>query len=173
MALRSELAGAGPLEELLRQERVTDVLVNGPIRCGLIVGGLERAAVQFRDESAVRRLAQRLAASANHRLDETTPYVDARLPDGSRLHAILPPVAPAAHASRCGSHVNEHLPSPISSSWGRSRLLARAGSARSSMLAPPSSSVAEQGSGKTPAIGPVVACATTRAGPHRGGLGRT
>ena len=95
VALRSELAGAGPLEELLRQERVTDVLVNGPDSVWVDRGeGLERAAVQFRDESAVRRLAQRLAASANRRLDEATPYVDARLPDGSRLHAILPPVAP-------------------------------------------------------------------------------
>ncbi len=95
IALRSELAGAGPLEALLRQEKVTDVLVNGPESVWIDRGsGLERAAVGFRDESAVRRLAQRLAASANRRLDEATPYVDARLPDGSRLHAVLPPVAP-------------------------------------------------------------------------------
>lgn len=95
VALRSELAGAGPLEELLRQDRVTDVLVNGPDSVWIDRGtGLERSSVRFRDEAGVRRLAQRLAASANRRLDEATPYVDARLPDGSRLHAILPPVAP-------------------------------------------------------------------------------
>ena len=100
IALRSELAGAGPLEALLRQEKVTDVLVNGPESVWIDRGcGLERAAVGFRDESAVRRLAQRLAASANRRLDEATPYVDARLPDGSRLHAVLPPVAPRGPAS--------------------------------------------------------------------------
>ena len=95
IALRSELAGAGPLEALLRQERVTDVLVNGPDSVWIDRGaGLERSAISFRDESSVRRLAQRLASSANRRLDEATPYVDARLPDGSRLHAVLPPVAP-------------------------------------------------------------------------------
>ncbi|MFA7266089.1 MAG: TadA family conjugal transfer-associated ATPase [Candidatus Nanopelagicales bacterium] len=95
IALRSELAGAGPLESLLRQERVTDVLVNGPESVWVDRGaGLERSPISFRDEAAVRRLAQRLAASANRRLDEATPYVDARLPDGARLHAILPPVAP-------------------------------------------------------------------------------
>lgn len=95
IALRSELAGAGPLEALLRQDRVTDVLVNGPESVWVDRGsGLERSGISFRDEAAVRRLAQRLAASANRRLDEATPYVDARLPDGARLHAILPPVAP-------------------------------------------------------------------------------
>lgn len=95
IALRSELAGAGPLEALLRQDRVTDVLVNGPDSVWVDRGtGLERSAISFRDEAAVHRLAQRLAASANRRLDEATPFVDARLPDGVRLHAILPPVAP-------------------------------------------------------------------------------
>ena len=95
LSLRSELAGAGPLEALLRIPSVTDVLVNGPRSVWFDSGdGLVPANVSFRDEGAVRRLAQRLAASANRRLDDATPYVDARLPDGSRLHAILPPVAP-------------------------------------------------------------------------------
>ena len=93
-SLRDELAGAGPLETLMRQPNVTDVLVNGPSSVWFDDGcGLRRAKISFRDEAAVRRLAQRLAASANRRLDDATPYVDARLPDGSRLHAILPPVA--------------------------------------------------------------------------------
>lgn len=95
LSLRSELAGAGPLEQLLRKPHVTDVLVNGPSSVWFDVGdGLTAASVSFRDEDSVRRLAQRLAASANRRLDEATPYVDARMPDGTRLHAILPPVAP-------------------------------------------------------------------------------
>lgn len=94
-ALRSELAGAGPLEPLLREASVTDVLVNGPGAVWVDRGaGLERTAVRFRDEAAVRRLAQRLAAAAGRRLDDAAPYVDARLRDGTRLHAVLPPIAP-------------------------------------------------------------------------------
>ncbi|MFZ2382321.1 MAG: TadA family conjugal transfer-associated ATPase [Candidatus Nanopelagicales bacterium] len=94
VALRSELAGAGPLEPLLRESGVTDVLVNGPDSVWVDRGsGPTLEPVTFRDEPAVRRLAQRLAAAAGRRLDEATPYVDARMPDGSRLHAILPPIA--------------------------------------------------------------------------------
>ncbi len=58
-------------------------------------GGLRRAGVCFESADAVRRLAQRLAAQAGRRLDSAVPYVDARLPNGARLHAVLPPVAPA------------------------------------------------------------------------------
>lgn len=90
----SELAGAGPLEPLLRAAGTTDVLVNGPGEVWLDRGeGLERSTVQFPDEEAVRRLAQRLAALAGRRLDDASPWVDAVLPDGTRLHAVLPPVA--------------------------------------------------------------------------------
>jgi pilus assembly protein CpaF len=93
-ALRSEMVGAGPLEPLLADEDVTDVLVNGPNEVWVDRGaGLERAEVAFADASAVRRLAQRLAAAAGRRLDDARPWVDARLPDGTRLHAVLPPVA--------------------------------------------------------------------------------
>ncbi len=95
-ALRSELAGAGPLESWLGLPDVTDVLVNGPAETWIDRGaGLQRAEVTFRDEASVRRLAQRLAASAGRRLDDASPYVDARLQDGTRLHAVLPPVAAA------------------------------------------------------------------------------
>jgi pilus assembly protein CpaF len=94
--LRSELTGAGPLEPLLRDPAVTDVLVNGPAEVWADRGrGLERAAVEFTDEASVRRLAQRLAVAAGRRLDDACPYVDARLPDGVRLHAVVPPVSPA------------------------------------------------------------------------------
>ncbi|KRV47574.1 pilus assembly protein CpaF [Wenjunlia vitaminophila] len=93
-ALRSEMVGAGPLEPLLAQERVTDVLVNGPDQVWIDRGGgLERVPVRFPDAAAVRSLAQRLAMSAGRRLDDAHPYVDTRLPDGTRLHAVLPPVA--------------------------------------------------------------------------------
>jgi secretion/DNA translocation related ATPase len=91
----SELAGAGPLQPLLQQPGVTDVLVNAPDSVWVDRGsGLQRAAVRFSDEAAVRGLAQRLAALAGRRLDDSSPYVDAALPDGTRLHAVLPPVAP-------------------------------------------------------------------------------
>jgi pilus assembly protein CpaF len=93
--LRSELAGAGPLEALMADDRVSDVLVNAPDSVWVDRGsGLQRVEVVFADEPAVRRLAQRLAALAGRRLDDASPYVDARLPDGARLHAVIPPVAP-------------------------------------------------------------------------------
>ncbi|MFI6792403.1 TadA family conjugal transfer-associated ATPase [Nonomuraea sp. NPDC050383] len=94
-ALCADLIGAGPLEPLLAEPDVTDVLVNGPREVWVDAGqGLRRTSVAFTDDSAVRRLAQRLAAAAGRRLDDASPYVDARLAGGVRLHAVLPPVAP-------------------------------------------------------------------------------
>ncbi|MDI3409412.1 TadA family conjugal transfer-associated ATPase [Streptomyces cavernicola] len=92
--LRSELVGAGPLEPLLADPEVSDVLVTGPEQVWVDRGrGLELTGVSFADVGAVRRLAQRLASVAGRRLDDARPWVDARLPDGTRLHAVLPPVA--------------------------------------------------------------------------------
>lgn len=92
--LRSETRGAGVLDPLLATPGVTDVLVNGPDDVYLDRGrGLEKSAVRFADEPAVRRLAQRLAAQAGRRLDDASPWVDARLADGTRLHAVLSPLA--------------------------------------------------------------------------------
>jgi pilus assembly protein CpaF len=89
-----ELAGAGPLEPLLRTPGVTDVLVNGPEQVWVDRGtGLELTPVRFPDDDAVRRLAVRLAATAGRRLDDAAPWVDAGLPDGTRLHAVLAPVS--------------------------------------------------------------------------------
>lgn len=92
--LRQDMIGAGRLEPLLREPGVTDVLVNG---CGEVWidrgDGLERSAVRFDSEADLRRLAQRLAAAAGRRLDDAAPHVDARLPDGVRLHAVIPPLA--------------------------------------------------------------------------------
>ncbi|WP_296376653.1 MULTISPECIES: TadA family conjugal transfer-associated ATPase [unclassified Pseudonocardia] len=94
-SLRQEFVGAGPLDELLRDPRTTDVLVCGPDAVWVDRGtGLERSTVRFPDEAAVRRLAQRLALAAGRRLDDASPYVDGWLSDvGVRLHAVLPPVA--------------------------------------------------------------------------------
>ena len=89
-ALRRHSVGAGPLESLLREPGVTDILVNGPAQVYVDRGhGLELTGVRFSDDSEVRRLAQRLAASVGRRLDDAVPFVDARLADGSRVHAVL------------------------------------------------------------------------------------
>lgn len=93
-ALRSEIVGAGPLDTLLADPEVTDVLVNAPDEVWIDRGaGPQRTRVTFPDDAAVRRLAQRLATAAGRRLDDASPYVDARMPDGVRLHAVLKPIA--------------------------------------------------------------------------------
>jgi len=97
--LRQELVGLGPLEELIADEAVTDVLVTAPDQVWVDgAEGLRRTRIRFADESAVRRLAQRLALAAGRRLDDAQPYVDGWLPGVGphgrvRLHAVLPPVA--------------------------------------------------------------------------------
>ena len=104
-ALRRDSIGAGPLDPLLTEPGVTDVLVNGADQVYIDRGGgLELTEVRFADDEAVRRLAQRLAATAGRRLDDASPYVDVRLADGSRLHAVLAPV------SRPGTCVSLRLP---------------------------------------------------------------
>ena len=90
VALRRESAGAGPLEPLLSLRGVTDVLVNGHNQVFVDRGGgLEQVESPFEAEEDVRRLAVRLAAVVGRRLDEGSPFVDARLPDGTRVHAVL------------------------------------------------------------------------------------
>jgi pilus assembly protein CpaF len=94
-SLQDEIVGAGPLQALLADPGVTDVLVNGPEEVWVDRGGgLELADVRFADDAAVRRLAVRLAAPSGRRLEDAQPWVDARLADGIRLHAVLPPIAP-------------------------------------------------------------------------------
>lgn len=93
-ALRRESVGAGVLDPLLREPGVTDVLVNAPDQVFVDRGhGLEPAGVGFAGEEEVRRLAVRLAASVGRRLDDGSPFVDARLAGGVRVHAVLPCVA--------------------------------------------------------------------------------
>lgn len=98
--VEAELHGAGPLEHLLAEPGVTDVLVNGPDSVWVDDGsGLHPTAVRFSGEAAVRSLAQRLTAAAGRRLDDAMPFVDVVLPDGTRLHAMLPPLVPATTLS--------------------------------------------------------------------------
>ncbi len=89
----SPTAFAGPLRPLLEVPGVTDILVNGPGDVWIDRGvGLERAATSLGTAAEVRELAVRFAALGGRRLDDACPVVDARLPDGTRLHAALPPV---------------------------------------------------------------------------------
>ncbi|HVF20381.1 MAG TPA: TadA family conjugal transfer-associated ATPase [Mycobacteriales bacterium] len=92
--LQDDLLGAGPLAPLLRDASVTDVLVNAPDEVWVDRGaGLERVPATFADDAAVRSLVNRLLLPSGRRLDAAAPWVDARLPDGTRLHAVLAPVA--------------------------------------------------------------------------------
>ncbi|WP_454085601.1 TadA family conjugal transfer-associated ATPase [Georgenia sp. Marseille-Q6866] len=91
---RAALVGAGELQDLLEDPLVTDVLVNGPRGVWADRGrGLVPVPMELGGEAAVRALATRLAAACGQRLDEACPVVDGALPDGTRLHAVLPPVS--------------------------------------------------------------------------------
>ncbi|MFF1530684.1 TadA family conjugal transfer-associated ATPase [Cellulomonas sp. NPDC058312] len=93
-SVHAEIRGAGPLQPLLDDPDVTDVLVNGPRDVWVEhAGRLVRTDVDLGDAGRVRDLAVRLATAGGQRLDDARPAVDARLPDGTRLHAVLPPVA--------------------------------------------------------------------------------
>jgi len=84
----------GPLAPLFDDPRVTEILVNGPDAVYAEIGGrLQRADLQFRDDVELRQAVVRLVGLCGRRIDDATPLVDARLPDGSRLNAVLPPLA--------------------------------------------------------------------------------
>jgi pilus assembly protein CpaF len=84
----------GPLEPLLADDDVSDILVSGPRKVHVERRGvLEPAAVEFRDEAHLLHVVQRIVRNAGRRIDEKSPMVDARLPDGSRVNAIIPPLA--------------------------------------------------------------------------------
>ncbi|GAA4350194.1 TadA family conjugal transfer-associated ATPase [Angustibacter luteus] len=104
--LRADLHGAGPLQPLLADPDVTDVLVNGPGSVWVDRGrGVQRVRVDVGDERDVRALAARLAGAAGRRLDDASPFVDAQLADGVRLHVALPPLVAG------GTHVSLRVPS--------------------------------------------------------------
>jgi len=89
-----ELTGFGPLEILLRDPGISEILVNGPDRVFIEhEGRLYQSDLRFIDDHHVQRVIQRILAPLGRRLDESSPMVDARLPDGSRVNAIIPPVA--------------------------------------------------------------------------------
>ncbi len=89
-----ELLGLGPLEPLLKDESITDILVNGFATVFVERGGLlERVATRFQDEKHLLRIIQKIVSAVGRRIDESSPFVDARLADGSRVNAIIAPLA--------------------------------------------------------------------------------
>lgn len=93
-AILNDMFGVGPIEPLLADETVTDILVNGPDQVYVErAGRLELTTLKFRDDAHVTSVAQRIAAAVGRRVDESSPMVDARLADGSRVNVVLPPVA--------------------------------------------------------------------------------
>jgi pilus assembly protein CpaF len=92
--LMEEIFGLGPLEKLMRDPSVSDILVNGPHEVFVERNGrLERTEVVFADQRHLMRIIQRVVSRVGRRIDEISPMVDARLPDGSRVNAIVPPLA--------------------------------------------------------------------------------
>lgn len=90
----NDMFGVGPIEPLLRDETITDIMVNGPDQIYVErYGKLELTPLKFRDNAHVVNVAQRIASSVGRRVDESSPMVDARLPDGSRVNVVLPPLA--------------------------------------------------------------------------------
>jgi len=89
-----ELLGLGPLEPLLKDESITDILVNGFETVFVERGGvLERVSTRFQDEKHLMRIIQKIVSGVGRRIDESSPFVDARLKDGSRVNAIIAPLA--------------------------------------------------------------------------------
>jgi len=89
-----ETLGFGPLEVLLKDPTISDILVNGPYQVYVERRGkLEKTDVKFRDNDHLLQIIDRIVSKVGRRVDETSPMVDARLPDGSRVNAVIPPIA--------------------------------------------------------------------------------
>jgi pilus assembly protein CpaF len=93
-AISAEILGYGPIEPLLKDATVSEVMVNGPKQVYVERSGkLELSDVTFQDDDHVMRVIDRIVSPLGRRIDESSPTVDARLPDGSRVNAIIPPIA--------------------------------------------------------------------------------
>jgi len=92
--ITDDTIGHGPLEKLLADEAVSEIMVNGPHSVWIeSKGRLNRTLVRFNDESHLRRIINKIVAQVGRRIDESSPMVDARLPDGSRVNAVIPPLS--------------------------------------------------------------------------------
>ena len=93
-AIADDILGHGPLERLLADDSITEIMVNGPFEVWVErQGRLYETTVRFTDESHLRRIINKIVAQIGRRIDESSPLVDARLPDGSRVNAIIPPLS--------------------------------------------------------------------------------
>jgi pilus assembly protein CpaF len=92
--LTDDILGYGPIEPLLRDDSVTEIMINAPDRVYIERSGkLEHTPVRFVDDSHIMRIIDKIVSQVGRRVDESSPMVDARLPDGSRVNAIIPPLA--------------------------------------------------------------------------------
>jgi len=92
--ISAEILGFGPLQTLLEDETITEVMVNGAKNIYIERGGrIHRVPVSFESDEHVMRIIDRIVAPLGRRIDESSPYVDARLPDGSRVNAVIPPIS--------------------------------------------------------------------------------
>ncbi len=90
----AEILGLGPLEPLLADDKITEIMVNGPKRIYIErAGKIERANITFESDEHLLRIIERIVAPLGRRIDESTPTVDARLKDGSRVNAVIPPIS--------------------------------------------------------------------------------
>ncbi len=93
-AIAAEILGFGPLQPLLEDDNITEIMVNGPKNIYVErKGKLQRVPVTFEDDEHVMRIIDRIVAPLGRRVDESSPYVDARLPDGSRVNIVIPPIS--------------------------------------------------------------------------------
>ena len=92
--IADDILGHGPLERMLADDTITEIMVNGPLEVWIErQGKLYETSVRFNDDSHLRRIITKMVAQVGRRIDEARPMVDARLPDGSRVHAMLPPLS--------------------------------------------------------------------------------
>jgi pilus assembly protein CpaF len=92
--IADDILGHGPLERPLADDTITEVMINGPHDIWIERGGrLHPTSIRFNDESHLRRIINKIVAQVGRRIDESSPMVDARLPDGSRVNAVLPPLS--------------------------------------------------------------------------------
>ena len=135
-----EVFGLGPLEPLLQDPTISDILVTGPKLVYVERGGkLYRTSVEFKDDSHLLRIIEKVVSRVGRRVDESSPLVDARLPDGSRVNAAIPPVAvdgPLLSIRRFGRHAmkGEDLVAKLALTEGMLELLKACVKARLNIL---------------------------------------
>ncbi|MCM8750612.1 CpaF family protein [Thermomicrobiaceae bacterium CFH 74404] len=93
-AIAAEILGYGPIEPLLKDDTITEIMVNGPKQVYIERNGkIEKTDITFEDDDHVMRVIDRIVSPLGRRIDESSPMVDARLPDGSRINAVIPPIS--------------------------------------------------------------------------------